>query len=336
MIASLGWLIRVAAATARTLAFRAVGRRRVAGWSLRTELIQATSRATLDSSLRYGVEWFRGLQERTAPKALLAQARRLRAENVGGVDGLWFEPTVQAPERTILYLHGGGYVFSSSRVYDDLCSRLAVGASARVFCPDYRRAPEVPLPGAFEDCVAVYEALVAENQSSLGGGDTQSAPLLVGDSAGGNLVIATACAARDRDWPLPSRCVLFSPWVDPFRRGGSVTENSATDIGPPEWLDFCAERAIPPDWRADGSLLDSRVAPLTADLSGLPMCLIQVGGREMLLDQVRDLAERLRSHGVTVDLEEEPDMFHVWQLMANTLRQGEVAVESACRFLRQT
>ena len=324
-MSTLGWLASLAGASLSTAGARSMGRKKVPSWSFRTEIIQMTTRATLDCSLRYGVDWFRALQERTARPGLLEKARNRREEQVGGVPGVWFEPQTQQIEGTLLYLHGGGYVFSSPKVYDDICSRLAVGASVRVFCPHYRRAPEVPLPGAFEDSLAVYLALVE---------DVGTAPLLAGDSAGGCLALATCVTARDGGSELPRGLVLFSPWVDPLRTGGSITGNAETDIGPPEWLTFCAERALPDEWR-DVAVLDPRVAPLTADLGGLPETLIQVGGREMLYDQVCELAERLRADGVTVELDEEADMFHVWQLMAGSLRQGEVALESACRFLRR-
>ncbi len=330
MMATLGWLARLGGAAIRTLASRLLGRRKVPNWSLRTELVHATTRATLDSSLLYGVDWFRNVQERSARPGLLAKARETREESLGGVPGVWFEPTVQKPERTLLYLHGGGYVFSSPRVYDDLCSRLAVGASARVFCPDYRKAPEDPLPAAFDDCASVYRALVEVT------GNEKEPLVLAGDSAGGCLALATCRFAREQGLALPQRLLLLSPWVDPRRRGGSIAANAGTDIGPPEWLTLCADRALPEDWEVDGVLSDPRVAPLGSDLSRFPACLVQVGGREMLLDQVRELVECLRSSGVSVELEEEPDMFHVWQLMAGSLPQGEAAVESACRFLRLT
>src|ERR1700760_1334498 len=53
--------------------------------------------------------------------------------------------------KTLLFFHGGGYVFGSLKTHRDLVSRLAIAAGVVAYHIDYRLAPEHPYPAALED-----------------------------------------------------------------------------------------------------------------------------------------------------------------------------------------
>ena len=89
---------------------------------------------------------------------------------------------------TIMYLHGGGFVFGSARLQDTRLEQLAVACRATVVSVDYRLAPEFPYPAAPSDCEAVARELVS----------TETEIALVGESAGANLAVATILRLRDR------------------------------------------------------------------------------------------------------------------------------------------
>lgn len=63
--------------------------------------------------------------------------------------------------RTLLYLHGGGYVVGSASGYRSRSSYLAAACAARVCAIDYRLAPEYPFPVAVEDALAVLDDVTA-------------------------------------------------------------------------------------------------------------------------------------------------------------------------------
>ncbi len=318
---TLRWLNALNWAVVRTLGRRLLGRRKRPSWSLRTEIIQQTMHATLVASLRNGVEWFRTMQSRGAQKVFFADVVTFEEGQVGGVPGLWCMPQNQTIERAVLYLHGGGYVFGDPSTYRDLCARIAVGASARVFCPHYRRAPEHPCPAAQDDALAAFRGMLEQSP----GGEL----CLMGDSAGAGLVMATLLSQRDADGALPGGAVLMCPWVDPHGGGASMEAHQETDIGPASWIRWCAELAVPPELAED-----PRLRPTSGELGGLPPVLLQVGGAEMLHDQGIALAQALRAAEVDTELHVEPDMFHVWQLLASQIEAGEKALEQICRFAR--
>ena len=81
-----------------------------------------------------------------------------------------------------------------------------------------------------------------------------------------------------------------------------------------------------------GDLHDPRAAPLHADFSGFPPLLIQVGTREILLDDAKRVTASARAAGVDVVLEEGEGLTHVWQLYPHVPESID-AVERIGRFV---
>jgi acetyl esterase/lipase len=84
---------------------------------------------------------------------------------------------------------------------------------------------------------------------------------------------------------------------------------------------------------ADAS--DPRASPAKADLHGLPPLLVQLGGAEVIVDQVMGFVERARSAGVDVKLRLWEDCFHDWPLFAVVLDDGKRAIAEIAEFVRE-
>jgi monoterpene epsilon-lactone hydrolase len=293
-----------------------------AGWSWRVEITRTLMYQTLMRSKERGIPWLRAAQELMPIRSALLNEVTFTPVDAGGVRAEWCAPSAGAPERTVVYFHGGGYVVGSVASYRSTLARLAVLANARVLGVDYRLAPEHPFPAAQDDCLAAARFAVAE-------GVDPARLAFAGDSAGGALVVATLCALRDAGLPRPAAGVLISPWADPLAQGGSMDANSGCDFGDRELLVSWAESTL-----AGADPADPRFSVLGAKLEGLPPLLVQVGTAEILLDQGRALAERAREAGVEVELDEWSDMFHVFQLQADLLDEGAAAMDAIARFLR--
>lgn len=292
------------------------------GWSVRTELVRAVMYATVMHSQRRGVRWLRDAQDllpSTPPRSTQVAFEEV---NAGGVPALWCTPSAHHESRTLVYFHGGGYVMGSVAGYRDLLGRLAAGSGARVLGIDYRLAPEHPFPAAQEDALRATRWVLDQ-------GAEPRKLALAGDSAGGALSVATLCALRDLGLPLPTCALLFCPWTDPLATGGSLESNQDADFAHASVLTKWLELAL-----AGASAEDPRLRVVNAELLGLPPLHIQVGGAELLLDQVRDFADRARDAGVSVDLQVYPEMFHIFQVQASLLPEGAAALQDAFAFLR--
>jgi monoterpene epsilon-lactone hydrolase len=117
--------------------------------------------------------------------------------------------------RTVIYFHGGGYVYTHAADALVAIAALSRCCELRAVAPEYRRAPESPFPAAVGDAVAVYRALLA-------GGVSNTDIVMAGDSAGGGLALACLIASRRAGLQVPAAGIVFSPWTDLAVDGASA------------------------------------------------------------------------------------------------------------------
>ncbi|MGI4857465.1 MAG: alpha/beta hydrolase fold domain-containing protein [Janthinobacterium lividum] len=240
----------------------------------------------------------------------------------------WIEPAspnmVPTLSRTVLYLHGGAYLFCSPRTHRAITCALALHGLARVLAPDYRLAPEHPAPAALDDALAAYRSLLAE-------GVAPASIVVAGDSAGGGLALALLLALRDAGDPLPAAGVLFSPWTDLAVTGGTIERLAESDV----LFDGRGVRAAARLYLAGMPDTDWRASPLYGDFTGLPPLLIQASDSEVLLDDARRVVEKARAAGVEVEFREWRGVPHAWQIFAGFLPEARVALHQAGDFIRR-
>ncbi|RSY82026.1 alpha/beta hydrolase [Sphingomonas koreensis] len=223
----------------------------------------------------------------------------------------------------VLFFHGGGYMIGSLDSHRGLASRLAVASAATVIAVDYRLAPESFFPGASDDCLSVYRALVQDP-------GTAGAITLAGDSAGGALVVATLMAARDEGVALPAAAFLMSPFLDLTGSGDSVSQKADVDVvvrpGMIEGMGGGYLNGAP--------ATDPRASPLFGNVGGLPPLLVHVGTYESILDDSLRLVRKVAIADGSVELKVWPKMPHVFQLFAGELEEGRLSLDEAGAFLR--
>jgi len=319
------FVLHLGAAALTTSAARLRGRRLRAGWSFGFEIIARALKNNAARISRLGwVEQRKQWAAMVQPSPVLRKLR-FEAAAVGGVPGEWFIPPAAASEPVVLYLHGGSFIYGSVKdTHRELIAREALAAGVRVFAPEYRLAPEHPFPSAVDDALAVYRGLLET-------GLPASRIVIAGESAGGNLAITTLLRARIGGLALPAGAVLVSPYVDQTARSGSMVENSRFD-----WAELHDFERWTEAYLAGHDPRDPFASPAHAELSGLPPLLIQVGGAEMLRDQVTEFAQRARAAGVHVDFAVYPDMIHNWHVLASMFQVSRDAIDQIGEFIRRT
>lgn len=220
----------------------------------------------------------------------------------------------------VLYFHGGGYVFGSSDTHRAMLGRLSAEAGLPACLPEYRLAPEHPFPAAVEDALTVWRA-VAERPGGA---------VLGGDSAGGGLALALLGEILRQELPPPKGVFAFSPLTDFTFSGVSLRENAEADVVLP------ASRAeeIARLYLRDAVVADSRASPLFADFTGAPPVWLTVGDTEILLDDTRRMAARLRAQGVAVTEEIVRDLPHVWPIFHNILPEARASLRDLAGWIR--
>lgn len=241
---------------------------------------------------------------------------------IGGMPAQLLTPPEADADRALLFLHGGGYVYGSLASHGGMVAEIARASRCVALSIQYRLAPEHPFPAALDDACAAHEWLLRR-------GFKPEKLAIVGDSAGGGLVMSTLVTLRDKGRPLPGVTVCISPWVDLESKGESWTTRQKLDpmLDRP-LVDLLSglymngkDRALPV------------VSTIHADLRGLPPMLIQVGEREVLFSEAELLAAKARAAGVDVTFEEWKEMVHVWHLYYTMLGAGREAMTRVGEFV---
>ncbi|MEW2157264.1 alpha/beta hydrolase [Streptomyces sp. NPDC007189] len=251
---------------------------------------------------------------------------RTTQTTLGDRPALHVEPDNGAEPGTILYFHGGGWVFGSPETALCLTGQLVTKTGFEAYSVDYRLAPEHPFPAAIDDTLSAYRSI-------LDSGIDPSAIAFAGDSAGGGLTVTTCLAARDAGLPLPAAIVAFSPGLDATRTGESMeTKDGIDPIFTREAVEHTGAMYL-----AGADPHQPLLSPaVLADLTGFPPMLIQVGTNEILLDDSARLAARARDAEVDVILDVTADVPHVFQSFAGgTLDEADEALDRAALFLNQ-
>lgn len=270
---------------------------------------------------------------------------------IGGVRGLWAMPET-VTERTLLYLHGGGYCMGSPETYRALAGMLARRCRARVFVPDYRLAPEHPFPAALDDAQAVYAGLLAKATSvdlpfyasqkvTRAGASTgqQRYPVeqaivpasiaLVGDSAGAGLALALLLRLRDHGIDMPAAAVFLSGWFDLTFASQTYRTNAERDLSlyqpELEWFAGMYTGGDPAN--------NPYISPIYADLHDLPPLLLHVGEDEVFFGENQQIAQNARQAGTPVTLQTWPNVPHVWHPFAPWLPEAAHALSEIATFL---
>lgn len=205
-----------------------------------------------------------------------------------------YKPEGTGPFPVILYFHGGGWVIADKEVYDASARCLAKLANAVVVSIDYRRAPEDKFPAAWDDCLAAYRWLCT-NADAVHGDASRLA--LAGESAGGNLAVATAVAARDAGLPAPVHVLAVYPVAQTSMNTESYLENAIAKPLNRAMMGWFFEHVT----RTEADLKDPRLCLVDADLAGLPPVTIINAALDPLRSDGAQLEQALQRAGVAVE-----------------------------------
>ena len=257
----------------------------------------------------------------------------VRPVDAGGVSAEWVIAPNDNPARRLLYIHGGGYPIGSPESHRPITSRLSELSDSAVLSIDYRLMPEKPRMAGIEDCRTAYVWVVENGPDGPSAAETL---IVAGDSAGGNLALATIAWARDSGLRAANAVVALSPQTDATLASPRLQRNIDTDVmqgssfGPfvkaPKvfslWFSFLTNRINPSS---------PLMSPLLGDLSNLPPILLQASEAEMFLDDAVRYANKATAHGSHAVLQTWPFVMHVWH--AFQVPEADEAYAEIERFL---
>ncbi len=243
--------------------------------------------------------------------------------SIGKLSAAWVHAPGCTRERVILFFHGGGFISGSLHSHQDLIGRLAKATGCDVLAIDYRLAPEYPFPAALEDALIGYEFLRKQKIPAHN-------IFVAGSSAGGGLALSLLLKLLDRKEVLPGAAICISPWVDLAMTGKTLQTNEGKDLIHAKNIKVAASIYL-----AGHNPKDPLASPLYGNLEGLPPLLIQVGTREVFLDEIEHFAKKAKDCHVPVQLQKFDEMMHTWHLFASVVPEGQKAFEKIGAFVKK-
>lgn len=190
------------------------------------------------------------------------------------------------PKGVVLDIHGGGWVIGNAQMDDDLNLGMVNACDVAVVSVDYRLAVDTPVEGLMEDCLAAARWLLAAEEFA-------GLPvIIVGESAGGHLAVATLLALKQ--WPqLLQRVSGALLYYGVYDLAGTPSVRAAGPqtllLDGPGMVE--ALRLLTPGL-TDDQRRQSPLSPLYGDFSGLPPALMFVGELDPLKDDTLLIADR--------------------------------------------
>ncbi len=150
-----------------------------------------------------------------------------------------------------------------------------------------------------------------------------------GSKEGGGLALSLLLKLIDRKEVLPRGAIRICPWVDLAMTGKSLKSNEGKDLIHAENIKSAASLYL-----AGHNPKDPLASPLYGNLEGLPPLLIQVGTREVFLDEIEHFAKKAKESGVPVELQKFEGMIHTWHLFSSMVVEGQLALERIGEFVK--
>lgn len=203
-----------------------------------------------------------------------------------------YRPTDEVNLPITVYFHGGCFISGGFETHDAQLRQIALLSNSIVICIQYRLAPEHAYPAAHDD---VYQAVLGiKEQAHKYGGDSERL-VFIGDSAGGQLALATTLRLKKLEQWLPCQQILIYPMLDPTGNSQSYRENGSDYIITANMLlsgfelyANCSSKEI----------AEPELNLLSGDFSGLPITTIITAEFDPLRDEGEHLYKLMLSQGV--------------------------------------
>ena len=237
-------------------------------------------------------------------------------------------PTDERPAPVTVFIHGGGWWTGDVAAYDQICRRLAVNSGCAVASVDYRLWPEHRFPVPVDETMAVAEWVI--NQGAEHGLDP-SRMAFCGDSAGATLALYAGVQLKHTG-AVRALALVYGVYL--------------LDVDTPSWREIgdgaYGLTVAQMQWIWDGYLeghdpdpADPRIAPVHADLAGLPYTWVMVGDLDPLIDDSRVLADNLSKAGVPHQLKIEEGMTHFVWMWQRLYQRSRASIAEAGAVLKR-
>jgi acetyl esterase len=233
-----------------------------------------------------------------------------------------------ADKPMVIYAHGGGFVVGDMETHDRFCRALSSNSGCSLISIDYRLAPEHTFPAAHDDCLEATHWIL-DNLDNLA--PNNGLFILAGDSAGGNLAIASTLALRER-YGIAGCLAIYPATQHYISDLPSYTEHAKTGLVPARNMRWFCDTYLDGMAPADPAL--ERMFPgRRTTLNHFPRTLIITAERDPIRDDGARFAVRLHRSGCKITYKHLPQASHGFVCSEGNSAHFQEAVRIASQWL---
>ncbi|ORI15473.1 alpha/beta hydrolase [Rhodococcus sp. 1168] len=223
-------------------------------------------------------------------------------------------------DATILYFHGGGFVFCGLATHRSACATMSARAGVPVYSVEYRQIPNGGIGTSIADAMSSYRAAL----------DTVADPskiIVAGDSAGGYLAMKVAELAVLEGLTPPAAVLGFSPLLNL-----DLKSHPRKFMKKDAYLPMKQVLALEGRWLAGPDTIPGVSSPVDADPSIFPPVFLSTAENEIMRPDVESMTRKLGVAGRTVETHVWRGQVHAFPVMASALPEGKTVLDLAVAF----
>jgi len=205
-----------------------------------------------------------------------------------------YQPSSNKPLPVVYLVHGAAWIAGDLETHDNICRYLANHLQAVVVAVNYRRPPEHKFPAPFNDTYTVMKWIYSHTKKLNGNGKL----VLIGDSAGGQLVGSLCLVNAAEETPIP---VVAQVLVNPAL---NLSTGSVSYVTYSKYIDWYLNETDDAN--------DVRISPVLADkVKGVPQAIIVVGENDKIRNDGEEFHQKLLGAGIKSTLYVQPNAGHL-------------------------
>lgn len=225
-------------------------------------------------------------------------------------------PKENASDKTILFLHGGAYIFGLQFIYWGFIAALIKATNAKIIVLDYPLTPEYTAADVYPFMEASYDWVLTNHSSPEN-------LIVLGDSAGGGLSLGFSQYLNTINKVQPAQLILLSPWLD---IGLTNTEISTIEDNDPILSRKGLQQsgtAYAGKWKKT----DYRVSPIYGNFDKLPPIALFISQQDILYPDCEKLKQLLSTQNIGLHYFVYPELFHDWSVIAPQLAASKMVLQ---------
>lgn len=221
---------------------------------------------------------------------------------------------------TVLYFHGGGFVFCGLATHRSACATMAARAGIPVYSVEYRQIPHGGIGTSIADAMASYRA-------ALGVVADPKKIIVAGDSAGGYLAMKVAEIAVTEGLTPPAAVLGFSPLLNL-----DLKKHPREFMKKDAYLPMKQVLALEDRWLNGPDIIPGAASPIDADPSVFPPVFLSAAEYELMRPDVEAMTHKLALADRTVESHVWKGQVHAFPVIAGVLPEGRTVLDLAIAF----